>query len=281
MKYTFATLLSSSDYIWGVIVLYKSLQKYGKTKYPFLCVCSKSVSENEITFLNKFKIKCLRLTQSATDGIDLYGQMSAYRRWDNTFDKLMIWGLTEYEKIVFLDSDMIVLNNIDDLFQKPSFSAVALGKLLFNWEYANAGLIVMEPSNDICNKMIKLIPITVEDRIEKNHFVGDEDVLYDYMPDWKSRQDLHLHEGYNMFFRKMTDYHKRFGFTYQEDIKIVHFIGLHDKPWNHNLRRIVYKTIGCIFRNRYGLRTYLTYQLLLAKAILQSCSFRYFVIRYL
>jgi len=39
------------------------------------------------------------------------------------YTKLSIWTLTEYSKIVYVDSDMIALQNVDELFERPSLSA--------------------------------------------------------------------------------------------------------------------------------------------------------------
>ena len=40
-----------------------------------------------------------------------------------TFTKLHSWRLTQYDKCVFLDADTIVLQNIDDLFERDPFAA--------------------------------------------------------------------------------------------------------------------------------------------------------------
>jgi glycogenin glucosyltransferase len=40
-----------------------------------------------------------------------------------TFTKLHAWRLTQYEKAVFLDADTLVVQNADELFDRPDFSA--------------------------------------------------------------------------------------------------------------------------------------------------------------
>lgn len=41
------------------------------------------------------------------------------RPWFNTtFSKLHVFGLTEFDKIVYLDADLLLLSNIDELFDK-------------------------------------------------------------------------------------------------------------------------------------------------------------------
>ena len=56
------------------------------------------------------------------------------RPWFNTtFSKLHVFGLTEYDKIVYLDADVLLLANVDELFDKLPFpsvdDAVARGEL--------------------------------------------------------------------------------------------------------------------------------------------------------
>lgn len=46
--------------------------------------------------------------------------MHRYHAWN----KLLAWTLTEYEKLVLIDSDAILWNNADELFLYPEFAAV-------------------------------------------------------------------------------------------------------------------------------------------------------------
>ena len=41
-----------------------------------------------------------------------------------TLTKLHVWKLTDYDKMVFCDADMVVVRNIDDLFEREELSAV-------------------------------------------------------------------------------------------------------------------------------------------------------------
>ncbi|PWA37586.1 Glycosyl transferase, family 8 [Artemisia annua] len=46
-----------------------------------------------------------------------------YNAWNYT--KFRLWQLTDYEKIIFIDADLLILRNIDFLFQMPEISAIA------------------------------------------------------------------------------------------------------------------------------------------------------------
>lgn len=259
MNYTFATLLSSTSYIPGVLVLYRSLRKYGNTKYPFLCVCSHNISKDDINLLEEEGISCRILSRSAIEGIDIPNTDSDYSHWNYTFDKLLLWSLVEFDKIVFLDSDMIVLDSIDDLFEKKGFSAVPAGYLQNNsWIKLNSGLLVIEPNHDICQQLLRQLPITITQLTNKGKSVGDQDVINDILPDWPEKKELHLSEGYNLFFKHLTSYHQLFNFEYRKNIKIVHFIG-NKKPWHDTGLAFYIQFIRYAIKNPYGLKSYRTY----------------------
>ena len=93
---SYITLLSTPDYLGGEIVLYKSLRRY--SQIPFHCVCSKYLPEDCIKNLNANGIETIRLTESAIDivNVSLPKAGIGLEHWNNTFDKLLIWGLTQF-----------------------------------------------------------------------------------------------------------------------------------------------------------------------------------------
>lgn len=124
-KCTYVTLLSTDDYVIGSLCLAASLKKV-KTKYPLLVLCSKNVSEETVDLLKRRGIRCKVLTHNVSIGEINTG---VFERWNYTFDKLQVFDLIEYKKVVFLDSDMYVVKNMDHLFEKPHMSSVLCGCL--------------------------------------------------------------------------------------------------------------------------------------------------------
>ncbi|ONK64360.1 uncharacterized protein A4U43_C07F25000 [Asparagus officinalis] len=57
------------------------------------------------------------------------------------FTKLRLWLHTYYRKLIFIDSDILVLKNLDLLFTFPQLSAVGNDGVIFN-----SGIMVIEPS---------------------------------------------------------------------------------------------------------------------------------------
>ncbi|CAI7869303.1 unnamed protein product [Closterium sp. NIES-54] len=56
--------------------------------------------------------------------------------------KLRLWQLTEYAKLVFIDSDLLLLTSVDFLFSYPEISARGNDGSDFN-----SGVMVLEPSD--------------------------------------------------------------------------------------------------------------------------------------
>ena len=155
-----------------------------------------------------------------------------------------MFNLTEYEKIIFLDSDMMVLQNIDHLFECNSFSAVASGRAFSgheSWVQLNSGLMVIHPENGLTERLISKIPVAV------SNVIGDQDIIHAYKSDWPKEKQLHLSEGYNLFI-DCVDYYLRHGILQNKDIYIIHFEG--KKPWKRsNLSWCKYLTILMLKRN--------------------------------
>ncbi|KAK4390565.1 UDP-glucuronate:xylan alpha-glucuronosyltransferase 2 [Sesamum angolense] len=64
------------------------------------------------------------------------------RRAPTTYSKFRLWQLTDYDKIIFIDSDVVVFRNLDILFHFPQMSATGNDGSIFN-----SGVMVIEPSN--------------------------------------------------------------------------------------------------------------------------------------
>jgi hypothetical protein len=79
--------------------------------------------------------------------------------WASAFDKLHVFNMTGYKKILWMDADTLVLQNVDHLLKKPAFTA----GLTYNCCNAagpasiSGGLWVVEPSVAIGSAMWKLM----------------------------------------------------------------------------------------------------------------------------
>ena len=62
--------------------------------------------------------------------------------------------MTEIQKIVYIDADVLVLQNIDDLFSRPGRICPAAAPDTFPPDKFNAGVMVVEPCKEIFDDMM-------------------------------------------------------------------------------------------------------------------------------
>ncbi|CAM6036688.1 unnamed protein product [Sphagnum compactum] len=74
------------------------------------------------------------------------------KRFLYTFNKLYVWSMTEYDRVVMLDADNLFLRNPDELFQCGQFCAAFINPCVFH-----TGLFVLQPSNETFNNMLQEI----------------------------------------------------------------------------------------------------------------------------
>ena len=89
--------------------------------------------------------------------------------WENCLTKFKIFNLTQFDKLIFLDADILILKNLDDLFERPHMTSALDGEY-FNlwpgWDHFNSGIMVIEPSEKLFNDLLDFT----------NHFTPEFDV---------------------------------------------------------------------------------------------------------
>ncbi|KAG9295015.1 hypothetical protein G9A89_017809 [Geosiphon pyriformis] len=111
-----ATLLTKENkYVKGAQVLAYSLLKV-KSKYPLVILHTDALSQ---TTLNEFrKLGCLtREIKFINPPPSTKKELNEYYR--ETWTKLRVWEMEEYQRIVLLDADMLVIQNMDELIELP------------------------------------------------------------------------------------------------------------------------------------------------------------------
>ena len=69
-----------------------------------------------------------------------------------TFSKLRAWTLAQFGKCVFLDADVLVLQNVDDLFEREELSAAPD----IGWpDCFNTGVFVFKPSIEKYSELLE------------------------------------------------------------------------------------------------------------------------------
>lgn len=233
----YITVLSSDEYLIGVLCLNQSL-KDAKSKYPLVVLVNDKISEKAKKVLEENEIETINAKSFVLPDWIVEKNRTSHANWSNTFDKLSIFELTEFDKLVFLDSDMFVRNNIDELLEKPDMSATVDRNdtvlVKENYQKITSGMLVLEPKLGMISEFLSII----NDESIKNKYtsIGDQDIIQLYYSDWGEKQELHLPVKYNMFFGDIEYYVNKEIYSL-DDISIIHFI-TSNKPWKYSENEI-------------------------------------------
>lgn len=232
----YLSLLSTDDFLPGLLVLHHSLRKTG-TRLPFLVLVTTQISQ---ATLRELDMRGIATRQIANIPVP-QGTFVNETRWLHAFTKLRIFEQTQFRKAVYLDADMLVCSNIDELFNHPHMSAVNAGGRLrrhAHWTSLNSGLLVIEPDTALFASMRECLG-KIDD-----HGQGDQGFLHSFYPDWPERPELHLDHRFNQLHLFLDDHRWRFGYRvpkisaytsgkapHPKQVKVIHYITA-NKPWS-------------------------------------------------
>ncbi|KAL8523310.1 hypothetical protein ACS0TY_013328 [Phlomoides rotata] len=132
----YATVLHSSEsYVCGAITLAQSLLRT-RTRRDLILLLDTSISLPKRHVLSRagWTLRFIdRIRNPKADN-------NSYNEYN--YSKFRLWQLTDYDKVIFIDSDVVVLRNLDILFHFPQMSATGNDAHIFN-----SGIMVIEPSN--------------------------------------------------------------------------------------------------------------------------------------
>ncbi|GJP35081.1 hypothetical protein CLOM_g19580 [Closterium sp. NIES-68] len=135
-RIAYATVLHSSErYVCGAIVLGHSIRRTGSTAEMVVLV-SKEITEESRRGLREagWRVKEIERIRNPN------AEKGTYNEWN--YSKLRLWQQVEYARLVFVDSDLLLLTSVDFLFTFPEISARGNDGSDFN-----SGVIVLEPSD--------------------------------------------------------------------------------------------------------------------------------------
>ena len=246
---TWATLLTQPSYLPGVRTLSASLARSG-SRYPLLVLVTPGIDDGVRQLLEHDgclvrEVEPLRPTSGGRDNY-------ANARFAEVWTKLAVWNLTEFDRVVFLDADMLVVRPMDELFSidLPPGGIAACHACRCNpnmiadypadWtpercaythrpvdgprdHYLNGGLLVLEPDASVFADMVQRL--SALDDLSRYPF-AEQDFLNEYYRDrWRP-----LPYVYNAL-KTLPFQHPDLWDA--EAVKNIHYII--DKPWQQDL----------------------------------------------
>lgn len=221
--------LATDDYALGAYCLAKSIGRFSKYK---LHVLNLNLSEENRSLLESVGciMVCIEGLSSKTCRTQGYRENPNFA--NNCYNKIYLWD-QEFDKVIYLDSDMLVVKNIDHLFNvEASFAACEafrsefcartrkLVKAGWSREYFNGGFLVLKPNKKVYSDLMKL-----KDVIETPEDPSDQGLLNHYFKsNWQRLGPL-----YN-FSKRVVEMSPATWARYKDEVFVLHFTL--DKPWS-------------------------------------------------
>ncbi|KAF5204196.1 UDP-glucuronate:xylan alpha-glucuronosyltransferase [Thalictrum thalictroides] len=210
----YATILHSAHvYVCGAIAAAQSIRMVGSSR-DLIILVDETISDyhKEGLVAAGWKIRTIQRIRNPK------AERDAYNEWN--YSKFRLWQLTDYDKIIFIDADLLILRNIDFLFGMPEITAIGNNATLFN-----SGVMLVEPSN--CTFQLLMDHIN---EIE-SYNGGDQGYLNEIFTWWhripKHMNFLkHFWEGDEEEKKEMKT--RLFGAN-PPILYVLHYLGL--KPW--------------------------------------------------
>ncbi|KAH0938641.1 hypothetical protein HID58_006102 [Brassica napus] len=206
--------LQAKGYVCGATAAAQSIRMSGST-HDLVILVDDSITEHHRNGLESAGWKIHMFQRIRNPKV----KPNTYNEWN--YSKFCLWQLSEYDKIIFVDADMLILRNIYFLFEFPEISAMGNDGTLFN-----SGLMVVEPSN----VTFKLLMDHMDEVVSYNG--GDQGYLKEIFTWWhhipKHMNFLkHFWAGDKPKINRLKT--KLFGFD-PPVLYVVHYLG-YNKPW--------------------------------------------------
>ena len=226
----FVTLVTNDDFALGARALLNSLAMTG-TAADRVVLHTDGVSAAALAPLRATGARLVRTTllptsaafdaahaRDALHGAAPFtkGTKPAFHTPLDNFVKLRLWQL-DYDRVVFLDADTVVLRPVDTLFDYPEFCAAPnVYESLADFHRMNSGVFTARPSETTFARMMERL-----DRPGAFWRRTDQTFLQGFFPDWHG-----LPVTFNMlqyvWFTLPALWH-------WDSVKIVHY--QYEKPW--------------------------------------------------
>ena len=233
----YITFLSSDNYIYYILALNDSFKKTN-SKYKLYCMITEDVHQETIDILNKIDLPYIQIDSTPFKKIaEEMKKRKMVGKYVNALAKLYIFNLTQFNKCVFLDSDLTILQNIDDLFDKPDWSAVEdclpyhkrPQKYIIGESSFCSGMFVFSPNEQFYSKLLYQLP-----NLQEGIKWHDQAILAYNNQNWMQQTELHLPCEYDLLIAAQEDVLNKY-LTLggkQENIKVKHYVSHKDAPYD-------------------------------------------------
>ncbi|EFJ06418.1 hypothetical protein SELMODRAFT_135481, partial [Selaginella moellendorffii] len=209
----YATILHSAQfYVCGAISLARSIRMSG-SKRDLVILVDENIHPHHREGLEAAGWRVIQIQRIRNPK----AEPESYNEWN--YSKFRLWQLTEYHKLIYIDADIILLRNMDFLFQMPEISATGNHESMFN-----SGVMVIEPSNCTFEMLMQQIN-------EVESYNGGDQGYLNEVYTWWHRLPKHMNFLKHFGLNDSEELAHRLELLGSEPpvVYAMHFLGL--KPW--------------------------------------------------
>ncbi|CAD5229479.1 unnamed protein product [Bursaphelenchus okinawaensis] len=220
-KVAYVSTLTSDSFLLAAEVLGFSI-KQDHHNVEYLVVYTEDISQKSVDTLTQHGIKTLLVKKLDTP----YKNNHTATKYQYT--KVHLWSLTEYDTLVHLDLDTLVVDNVEEVFQCGEFCAALRHSDMFN-----SGVFVLKPNLKVYNDMLNTV------QTASSYDGGDQGFLNTYF--WQLKYAQMFGSNHSECVQKI----RRLSSIYNYDIgmyylsnrmlvtpKIIHYTLGPIKPWD-------------------------------------------------
>nr|WP_155039247.1 glycosyltransferase [Paracoccus litorisediminis] len=227
-------MATNPDYATGAAALFRSLRRTGTT--ADLVLLYTELPDQTVSDLSTLGIRAVHVDLLPTShefnnlhararlhGVAPFtkGEKPPFHTPLDNFAKLRLWQL-DYARVVFIDADAIVLQNIDRLFDYPEFSAAPnVYESLADFHRLNSGVFTARPSQATYDAMLARL-----DQPGQFWKRTDQTFLEAYFPNW---------HGLPVFDNMLQYVWLNLPDLWRwQDIRVLHY--QYEKPWENHAK---------------------------------------------
>lgn len=230
MTLAFATLLHGEDYVAGALTLGRTLLQFGTRAKLAILLNKLTLSETLVSLVEEVYNDVIDISDTQVQApVETVASKLGRLELAITFSKILLWSLTQYDQIVFLDSDTLPLRPLDELF--AAYSDISTLEIVaapdIGWpDLFNLGVFVIRPLKAAFDEILKF-----SEGAEPLFDGADQGLLNEFFTlqdngySWRR-----LPFVYNVTPSPHYQYVPALD-RFRSEIRLVHFIGA-NKPWH-------------------------------------------------
>lgn len=227
MTKAYVTLLTSEGYVPGALTLGQTLKLLHTSHKLAVLVDTSVLSGHSLKLLQDTYDELIQINSDKIIApVEQVAAKLGRAELAATFSKILLWNLTQYDSVVYIDADTLPLKPLDGLFDAAEDAAVAAAPDIGWPDIFNSGLMVLKPDEEVFGKLLT--------------HAGEQDASFDGADQGLFNEFFHLRDNGHKWNRlpfiynvtPSTHYQYRPALTrFFSEIHLVHFIGA-QKPWH-------------------------------------------------